>query len=173
MKADWLWDKKISEAEVKEILHDENSKKFVELAAVLLSRNNIPREVFEEYLDKEVFLRNWIKIKRRMRQNRWNDRRIEFWQAVYEKILEVYKKKGFSARQKRTAELDDDLCKSIGKKIKEIRKSMHLTQKALANKMGISQQIISQIEKGRHNATLFTIKKIAKVLGKDIDIVLK
>lgn len=55
---------------------------------------------------------------------------------------------------------------NIGKKIVSIRKEKGLTQKELANKMGVSQQMINQYEKS-DNLNLNTIRKIAQAL--DID----
>lgn len=168
-----MWDKNISLSKAKKILQDESQKEFVEIAAVLLARKNVPRQIFEGYISKEIFVRNWSKIKKRMRQNHWNNPRIEFWQAIYEKVLEVYRAKGFSVRQQRANDAVDDLCEKVGENIRKARKDRGLTQKAMADKMGISQQIISQIEKGRHNVSILTIKRIARVLGKDVEVTLR
>ena len=69
--------------EAVEILKDESDPRFVELAALLLSRTGASKEVFNNYLDKARFCRNWRRIKIKMRHNDWNDARINFWDEVY------------------------------------------------------------------------------------------
>lgn len=55
---------------------------------------------------------------------------------------------------------------SLAQKIAEMRQGKHLNQKALAEKLGVSQQFISQIETGDgQNLTLDTLIKIAGSLG--------
>ena len=49
-------------------------------------------------------------------------------------------------------------------KMEELR----LTQKALAERMGCSQQYVSRIVKGRENLSLETIAKLEEALGVDI-----
>src|SRR3990167_2409894 len=96
MKKDWLWDKNVSENELKEIFADRNNSRFISLAALLLSRKNSAEEVFKEYIKREDFFIRWHSIKRRMRKNSWNNPRIEYWQAIYDtlkKIPEVSKLK--------------------------------------------------------------------------------
>lgn len=169
MKVDWLWDKKLTLAEVKDILKDESNERFVDIASTLLSRKNNPKEVFEEYVDKIDFAKNWPKIKRRMRKDKWNNPRITFWQAVYEKLLAIYSEKGIKVRLS-GALPDSELCEYIGDQVKKIREEMKLTQNALADKMGISQQIISRIERGRENISLKTLERIIEALRKEISI---
>ena len=163
MKADWLWDRKISVSKAKGILKCENNSKFIEMAALLLSRKNIPKEVFGEFLDKEIFVKNWARIKRHMRRDQWNDPRVEFWQAIYEKLFEIYKKKGFVFRVEKSKDAVDLMCKQVGEGICRIRKNQKLTQRELEHQWGISLQIMSKIEKGRHNGSLLTMKKIELV----------
>ena len=52
----------------------------------------------------------------------------------------------------------------IGERIKIIRKDKKISQSELANKMGISQQSISQFEKS-DNLKYDTLKRIAEALG--------
>ena len=78
MKENILWDKKISIEELKNILRDESNHRFIYCAALLLSRTNNRKEVFANYLDKVIFWKNWRKIKREMRKNKWTDKRIYF-----------------------------------------------------------------------------------------------
>lgn len=53
----------------------------------------------------------------------------------------------------------------IGGAIKRIRKAKGLSQIDLANKSGVSQTSLSQIEKGRKRASENTIDKVAKAMG--------
>src|SRR4030042_108946 len=78
-----FWDKKINTEEVKKILKDELNPRFIEFASLLLARTNKPKKVFTNYLSQEAFVRNWAKIKLRMRENKWNNTRIIFWDEIY------------------------------------------------------------------------------------------
>lgn len=100
-----------------------------------------------------------------MRKDKWASQRIIFWQAIYEKLFERYRKKGIKFKE-RKEEVRDDLCKEAGEEIRRIRKEKGLSQKALAKKLGISQQLISRVEKGKENISLITLKNMVKVLGK-------
>jgi DNA-binding XRE family transcriptional regulator len=54
----------------------------------------------------------------------------------------------------------------LAQKIAEMRQKKHLNQKLLAEKLGVSQQFISQIETGQgRNLTLDTIIRVADSLG--------
>ena len=63
-------------------------------------------------------------------------------------------------------EIYTDLCKMI---INE-RKEQNITQKQLAEKTGLSQSNISNIEKGSTHPTIETLIKIADALGKRLNI---
>ncbi|MBI3602512.1 MAG: XRE family transcriptional regulator [Candidatus Omnitrophica bacterium] len=55
---------------------------------------------------------------------------------------------------------------ALAQKIAEMRQDKHLNQKALAVKLGVSQQFVSQIETGEgRNLTLDTLIRIAASLG--------
>ena len=60
--------------------------------------------------------------------------------------------------------------KSFGKKIKNARKEMGLTQFELAEKIGNRQQVISRIENKENSPTLKTLCSILDVLGYEIKI---
>ena len=166
MSTHWLWDRNISAGEVKKILKSEQHPRFIGFAALLLARNNEPREIFGRYLKKETFARHWSRIKRRMRRDKWMEPRIIFWQAVYEKVFEQLKKQGIVFRS--SLGQADALCLDIGRQIKVIRKKKGLSQKDLAGALGITQQVISRIETGRENMSLLAIKRIADVLNRKI-----
>ncbi len=167
MTVDWLWDRNIPLKEIEEILNNERHPRFPEISALLLSRKNAPRDVFSQYLDKKIFVVNWPRIKRKMRTNKWNDPRIVFWQAVYEKLLAMFREKGIAIRQAKGNGQADELCQHVGEQIKFLRQKDGLTQKDLAGKLHISQQVISRIEKGG-NISLLTIEKIAGVLNNKV-----
>lgn len=168
MTDNWLWDRKITVAEARKYLKNPDDKNFLAMAALLLSRKNEPGEVFKDYLDPVIFCKYWSAIKRRMRQDKWSDSRIVFWQAIYEKLSDRYRKNGITFRKEIFAK--DPLYESVGKKIAGIRREQGLSQKELAKKIGISQQVISRIEKGGENVSLRTLTNIARALHRTIEI---
>lgn len=54
---------------------------------------------------------------------------------------------------------------STGERIKRARTEAGLSQKALAEKMGVSQQTIAKYENGERNPKIGTLDRIAKALG--------
>ena len=170
MRADWLWDRKISISKAKRILKDPQNDEFAPLAALLLARKNEPKAVFKEYVDPLTFCRYWAKLKKQMRQDKWNEPRIIFWQAIYEKLAEKFRKKNITISIKEKKAVKNELYVKTGKKIIGFRKEQGLSQKDLAKKMGVSQQLISRIESGNENASLETLSNIAKVFNKEVDV---
>lgn len=60
------------------------------------------------------------------------------------------------------------------KKLRDVRKSLALTQKQLASKIGVAQNRISDIENGRiKSLRIDTLLRYAHALGFDIDIFLR
>ena len=57
----------------------------------------------------------------------------------------------------------------IGRKIKERRKELHITQEAIANYLDINHSHISNIECGRANPSLTILVKIANYLECSVD----
>jgi len=165
MEKDWLWDRNISKKQAIKILRSPAHPRFIPLSSLLLSRKNTPREVFRYYIKPKEFCRYWPMIKRRMRKDAWNNPRIEFWQAIYEKLLEKYRAKGINTFSKGKTISVDDFCLKVGQKIKALRKQKKLTQEMLSKRLNISQQMISRIESGKENASLLTLKKIIEELG--------
>ena len=51
--------------------------------------------------------------------------------------------------------------------LKDIRKSKHLTQEALARKSGVSLPTVGRIERGENCPSITTAQRIAAVLGID------
>ena len=169
MKNDWLWDRKINISHAKRILKDPKQNNFLLLAALLLSRKNNPKEVFKNYLDPLLFCKYWAIIKKRMRKDKWSEPRIVFWQAIYEKLMDKYRKRGISFR-KDTLAVKNPLCEKTGRQIRNIRQEQGLSQKELARKLGVSQQLVSRIEKGNENISLYTLSNISHALGNKIEI---
>lgn len=166
MDRTWLWDRKVSLSRIKSIFKNELHPRFVDFAAILLARKNTPKEVFKEYFSSLVFCRNWARIKKRMRQDSWNNPRIEFWQAIYEKLAQDFMRKKINIHPaKISAPPENGLSLEIAQKIIAARKQKDLRQEDLARKAGISQQMISRIEKGKQNISMATLKKIAESLG--------
>lgn len=169
MKKDWLWDLKISVSEATRILRHPGDKRFILIASLLLARKADPKEVFGEYLDPVLFCKNWQKIKKRMSQDKWGDPRIIFWQAIYQGLLEKYRKKGIQIVRVKEVSPKDPACEAIGVEIRRVRKEEGLSQERLAQKANISQQLISRIEKGKENISLITLKKISGALGRKVE----
>jgi transcriptional regulator with XRE-family HTH domain len=64
-----------------------------------------------------------------------------------------------------------DIKKMIGVRIAEVRKKKGMTQKKLAEKMGISPTYLSSIERGKENPTLDMLIILAKSLGVDLGVI--
>lgn len=61
----------------------------------------------------------------------------------------------------------------IGKKVKDLRESKNFTTIELAEKSGVAQSTISQIENGKRNPSSHTLSKLAEALGTDLAGLLK
>lgn len=166
----WLWDVKRTENEVRQILSTPQSAQFMHYVVRLLSRCNEPKEVFN-YVNKENFCKYWQKIKRRMLKDKWNQKRVEFWEEIYKYLVKDIKLRGGKLRTLRTKPQGSSLSQKVGSVIRELRFESGMTQKQLADKAGVKQQVISKIESGNANPSLQTIDKIKKHLKGDIDIV--
>ncbi len=57
--------------------------------------------------------------------------------------------------------------------IKERRKVMQVTQETLAELSGVGLRTLKQFESGKGNPTLFTLQKLADVLGMEICLKIK
>ena len=53
--------------------------------------------------------------------------------------------------------------------IKVARAQLDMTQKELAERVGVSRQTMNAIEKGEYNPTIKLCRSISKVLGKKLD----
>ncbi|WP_051350649.1 helix-turn-helix transcriptional regulator [Caloramator sp. ALD01] len=59
----------------------------------------------------------------------------------------------------------DDILYNVSMKIFDYRTSNGLTQKQLAEKLGIKQSMVSKLESGEYNPTIEQLWKISKKLG--------
>lgn len=165
----WQWDVRRSDGQIRQILKNTEHASFIYYASLLLARTNVPREVFGEYLEKEAFCVQWPRIKRRMRKNRWDQGRIQFWEAIYRHVKEDLKAKGVRLRRPASRRpVPGSLRLRIGKRIHEIRRAKKMTQKDIMRTTGLTQQHISKIEQGRENVSLDTLDRIQKCLGEDL-----
>ena len=58
-----------------------------------------------------------------------------------------------------------DMRKLVGDNCAKFRKLRGMTQEQLAEKSGLSQQYLSDLERGKRNPTIVTIYEIAMALG--------
>jgi transcriptional regulator with XRE-family HTH domain len=58
-----------------------------------------------------------------------------------------------------------DMRRLVGRNLARIRTAKGLTQEALAERSGFSQQYLSGLERGRRNPTIVTIYELAQALG--------
>ncbi|MGB9680335.1 MAG: helix-turn-helix domain-containing protein [Thermoanaerobacteraceae bacterium] len=65
----------------------------------------------------------------------------------------------------------DDILYEISMKIYEFRVKNDLTQKQLAEKLGITQSMVSKLESGQYNPTIEQLWKISKKLGWNFKII--
>ena len=59
----------------------------------------------------------------------------------------------------------DQVLESLGRRVAERRQELGLTQKDLADKLGIAHQNIHLIEQGKRNMTVRTMVALADALG--------
>lgn len=60
---------------------------------------------------------------------------------------------------------DSELLQRFGNRVRELRKSIALSQEAFADKCGLDRTYMSGIELGKRNVALKNIQVIAKGLG--------
>jgi len=63
-----------------------------------------------------------------------------------------------------------EIAKITGERIRNYRNNLKLNQEALAEKAGLHNTYIGQLERGEKNATLESIEKIAKALDLPLEI---
>ncbi|MCX7883495.1 MAG: helix-turn-helix transcriptional regulator [Caloramator sp.] len=84
-----------------------------------------------------------------------NNKLINAWDLI-DKIADDETKERFEL---------DDILYDIAMKIFDYRKEKGLTQKQLAEKLGMKQAMISKLESGEYNPTIEQLWKISKKLG--------
>ena len=62
----------------------------------------------------------------------------------------------------------DDIVATFGANLKAARVKMGLTQAQLAEAAGLLQQYVSLVESGKQNVTLTTAQTLAKVVNRDV-----
>ncbi len=79
-----------------------------------------------------------------------------------------------SAAKTRSGKSDeDDIVATFGANLKAARLKMGLTQVQLAEAAGLLQQYVSLVESGKQNVTLTTAKALAKVVNRDVRMLLE
>ncbi|HEX8192435.1 MAG TPA: helix-turn-helix transcriptional regulator [Allosphingosinicella sp.] len=58
-----------------------------------------------------------------------------------------------------------DMRKLVGRNAARLRAAADLTQEELAERSGLSQQYISDLERGKRNPTIVTLYELATALG--------
>jgi len=164
----WLQDRKITGKQAKKILSSPGDERFIPLAALLFARNNSPKEALGAYISPRDFCCYWAMIKKRMRTDYWNNPRIEFWQAIYESVRDKLRRKGVVIKSSCGKREPDEFFCAVGSRIKALRGERGMSQKDLARKMKVSQQIISRVESGRFNVSLGILRKVVKNLNGSI-----
>ena len=69
--------------------------------------------------------------------------------------------------------MKEDIYAIIGKRTRQEREKLGLTQEELADKAGIHPSFFGQIERGTKKASIVTLQRIADALGVSADILLK
>ena len=148
MKTNWLWDTKLKEGRVREILDDERDPRFLIYADKLFGRVRTVEEAFS-WISHEIFDRNWALIRSHMVKDAWSKTAVKRWDKVHKQAI--------------PSERFD-----VARQIKAARRVLGLSQEQFAKKMGVIQQYVSSLETGRENITLDTLHKIAGVLQKRV-----
>lgn len=152
MKIHWLWDTRLSEARVKNILRNENDPRFYIYAEKLFARVVNPKVAFK-YVPKEIFYHQWPVIKQRIEKDKWAKGKVDFWENVYEGLTHI------------SPERID-----IALQIKKMRIKMGYTQAEMAKRLNVIQQYVSRLETGHENLTIDTLKRIANIFNKQLSI---
>lgn len=171
MKTNWLWDSRLSEAEVKKILKHANDPRFDFYAEKLLSRVNNPQTVFS-LMGQKTFCERWSRIKKRIKKDQWLENRVIFWQTIYEHLHKKLEEQGIKIRQPLEGKIPPERFE-LAQQIRQIRIRLGFTQSRIAKKLGVIQQYVSRIETGRENVSVDALKRIADALGKKLTIQLQ
>ncbi len=69
--------------------------------------------------------------------------------------------------------MKEKLLSQFGKRVRELRKSRHLSQVDLAEKCGLHRNYIGMIERGERNPSLINIYKISQAFDIELSELLK
>jgi DNA-binding Xre family transcriptional regulator len=144
--------------EVEAIFKNPEYPKFNMYMATFLSRCQNPKEFFS-LVEKEKFIKFWPKFSKYWRKISPESTFIDWWQTIYEQLLE---RKGVSIKS--SLGKGPAVLIKIGKTLRKARVDKNLSQKDLALQVGMKQPDISKIEEGKANITLLTFFTICKVL---------
>ena len=143
---------------IEKILKNPFHPRYVSRMITILSQSDKPKEVFS-IIDKEQFIETWPKIRRYWQKIGTSPDFLSWWDTVYGNMLEKQGKK-----YKPKERLPQEFAK-IGNVIRKARIEKSLSQIQLAQKVGLTQPHISDLEKGEKNVTLSTLIKICDILG--------
>ncbi len=166
MKVNWLWDTRLNEREVRDILKNPANQRFPIYAGKLISRVQKPEVVFS-FINQKDFCRKWPAIRKRLEKDAWNKDKLAFWQEQYSRERELLQGQGIRLRSRRdTGGIPERI--SIAQMIKTQRQKSGYTQEEVAKKLGVIQQYISRVESGRENICISTLKRFAEVFHKQL-----
>ncbi|MBI2167551.1 MAG: helix-turn-helix transcriptional regulator [Candidatus Omnitrophica bacterium] len=168
-RQNWHWDINLSYGKIKEILKREDDPRFPRLAGALLSRVPEPAEVFG-LISPAAFCRRYRAIEREILSDEWTREKAAFWKATCLRLSRELRERGEKIRKPGKIKLDD-FDRTLVSKIKQCRKNALLSQKELAQWMGLSQQYISGVETGRERVTIDFLKRLAGMTHQPIEIV--
>lgn len=63
--------------------------------------------------------------------------------------------------------MEGDLQQTVGRRLLAYRKSVGLTQEALADLLGVHRTYLGGIERGERNLTLKSVERIAERIGRE------
>jgi len=61
--------------------------------------------------------------------------------------------------------MEEDVLKSFGRRIRELRRAAQLSQEDFAAECGLDRSYLAGVERGEHNIALRNIQVIARTLG--------
>jgi DNA-binding XRE family transcriptional regulator len=168
-RKNWYWDIHLPYKKIVQILVRENDPRFPRIAGALLSRVQDPKQVFD-LISPKAFCRRYYAIQKEITSDEWTKEKAAFWKASYLRLSKELREQGERIREPGKMTLDD-FDRSLIEKVKDCRKAALMSQKELAEFVGVSQQYISGIEKGREKISIDFFKKLSHVTHQRIDIV--
>lgn len=120
-----------------------------------------------------------IKRTIRMTAKRKSPERCPFWHHSHMKTARQ-KGRGTTLRQYLRGEMKDpefrrlyqeaDIELRVALEVTKAREAKHMSQRELAGALKTKQQTVSRIERGAQNVTIETLDKIARALGRDLQV---